>query len=87
MSKDLVRFLSFTVQMIVEEGEDICSNLEQGVLKGFQRREPEDAKTPNSRESLVRYHVARWRLVAAEVCCSSRVEFVREDQTHMARRS
>ena len=29
------------VQMAAAEGEKICSNLEQGVLNWFQRREPE----------------------------------------------
>jgi len=29
------------VQMVAAEGEKICSNLEQGVLNWFQRREPE----------------------------------------------
>lgn len=73
MIKDLVRFLSFIVQVIVEEGEEICSSLEQRVLEGFQRRGP---RRCNSRESLVRYCVARWRLVTAEACCNLQIEVV-----------
>ena len=54
-------FMVFTVmQIAATEGEKTCSNLEQGVLKWFQRRENQkDAKRLKLRgESLVRYHVA-----------------------------
>lgn len=55
------------MQATVEEGDKICNNLEKGVIEGDQ----EDAKTPNLGESLVKYCVARWRLVTVEAYCNS----------------
>lgn len=46
-------------QRMATEGEKICSGLEHGVLKWFQRRELEGGqKTKLRGESVVRYFVA-----------------------------
>jgi len=47
------------IQIATAEGEKTCSNLEQGVLNWFQRREPKGCqKTKLRGEILVRYRVA-----------------------------